>query len=80
VNELLLSKSAGKTYTDAEKQYYSVYFKVLAMISKDSLRRKASANDAAGVQAIHTTAYQIGLKLGIDFTRLQLTETGFKKI
>jgi hypothetical protein len=80
VNELLLSKSGGKTYTDAEKQYYSDYFKVLAVISKDSLKRKAAANDAAGVQTIHNTAYQIGLKLGIDFTRLQLTDNGFKKI
>jgi hypothetical protein len=80
VNELLLSKSAGKTYTDAEKQYYSDYFKVLAMISKDSLRRKRSANDVAGVQTIHNTAYLIGLKLGIDFKRLQLTDSGFKKV
>jgi hypothetical protein len=80
VNELLLSKSAGKTYTDAEKQYYSDYFKVLAVISKDSLQRKRSANDVAGVQTVHNTAYQIGLKLGIDFTRLQLTDSGFKKI
>ncbi|HET9374261.1 MAG TPA: DUF6683 family protein [Chthoniobacterales bacterium] len=80
VNELLLSKSAGKAYTDAEKQYYSDYFKVLAVISKDSLQRKWSANDVAGVQTVHNTAYQIGLKLGIDFKRLQLTDSGFKKI
>lgn len=80
VSELLLSKSGGKTYTDAEKQYYSDYFKVLAVISKDSLKRQAAANDAAGVQTIHNTAYQIGLKLGIDFKRLQLTDNGFKKI
>ena len=80
VNELLLSKSAGKTYTDADKQYYAEYFKVLAVISKDSLKRKQSANDAVGVQTIHNTAYQFGLRLGIDFKRLQLTDNGFKKI
>jgi hypothetical protein len=80
VNELLLSKSAGKTYTDAEKQYYSDYFKVLAVISKDSLQRKRSANDVAGIQTVHNTAYQIGLKLGIDFKTLQLTDSGFKKV
>lgn len=80
VNELLLSKSGGKTYADADKQYYSEYFKVLAVISKDGLKRKESANDAAGVQTVHNTAYQIGLKLGIDFKRLQLTDSGFKKI
>jgi hypothetical protein len=44
VNELLLSKSGGKTYTNVEKQYYSDYFKVLAVISKDSLKRKAAAS------------------------------------
>ena len=80
VNELLLSKSAGKTYTDADKQYYSDYFKVLAVVSKDSLKRKQSANDTAGVQAVRSTAYQIGQKLGIDFRRLALTDSGFKKI
>jgi len=80
VNELLLSKSAGKTYTDADKQYYSDYFKVLAVVSKDSLKRKQSANDAAGVQTVRNTAYQIGQKLGIDFKKLELTDNGFKKI
>jgi hypothetical protein len=80
MNDILLSKSAGRSYTDAEKQYYSDYFKVLAVISKDSLKRKESINDVPGIQTIHNTAYQIGLKLGIDFKRLKLTDTGFQKI
>jgi hypothetical protein len=51
-----------------------------AVVSKDSLKRKQSANDTAGVQAVRSTAYQIGQKLGIDFRRLALTDSGFKKI
>jgi hypothetical protein len=80
VNDLLLTKSAGKTYSDPEKQYYSEYFKLLAVILKDALKKKELQHDTVAVQNARNSAYLSGLKLGVDFRRLALTDNGFKKI
>jgi hypothetical protein len=80
VNELLLTKFGSKTITDETKQYYSEYFKLLAVVFNDKWKEFQSKNDAAGIQKVQDTAYQSGRKLGVDLKKLQLTDTGFKKI
>jgi hypothetical protein len=80
VNDLLLSKAGGKTFPDASKQYFSEYLKLLAVIYNDIWKKQISANNAAAVQNVQNTAYQSSLKLGIDFKKLQLTDTGFKQL
>jgi hypothetical protein len=80
VNELLLIKFGSKTITDETKQYYSEYFKLLAVVFNDKWKEDRTKNDVAGLQKVQDTAYQSGKKLGIDLRRLQLTDNGFKKI
>ena len=80
VNELLLTKFGSKTITNETKQYYSEYFKLLAVVFNDKWKEDRAKNDAAGLQKVQDTAYQSGKKLGIDLRRLQLTDNGFKKI
>jgi len=80
VNELLLTKFGSKTITDETKQYYSEYFKLLAVVFDDKWKEFQSKNDDAGIQKVQDTAYQSGRKLGVDLKKLQLTDNGFKKI
>jgi hypothetical protein len=77
MNELLLSKSTGKTYSDAEKQYLSEYLKLLAVACTDALNE---THDPAAVQNGRNLVYQVGLKLGVDLRRLALTNSGFRNI
>ncbi len=80
VNELLLTKFGSKTITDETKQYYSEYFKLLAVVFNDKWKEQQSKNDAAEIQKIQNIAYQSGKKLGVDLKKLRLTDAGFQKI
>jgi hypothetical protein len=82
INELLLSKFGSKTVPDATKQYYSEYFKLLAVCYRDALKNPDSVDvpGGGGVEGIRSFAYQNTRKLGIDFKKFRLTDSGFQKI
>jgi len=81
VNELLLTKFGSKTIPDATKQYVSEYYKLLAVCYSDALKRPDSFDvSVGGADGIRNIAYQYTRKLGIDLKRLQLTDSGFRKI
>jgi hypothetical protein len=80
IYELLLNKFGSKTITDETKQYYSEYFKLLAVVFSDWWKEEVSKRDAAEIQKVQYFAYQCGRKLRIDFKRLRLTDAGFQKI
>jgi hypothetical protein len=82
LNEFMVSKSAGKAYTNAEKQYNSEYCKVLAMFYTDAANWQKSHNNANSsvFEAFQNSIHQRFLKIGIDLKKLQLTDAGFKQI
>jgi hypothetical protein len=76
LREILAAKYAGKAITDASKQYDSEYFKVLAVFSMD-----AKTQDPAAFENLRKTTYEVFLKRsGIELKKLQLTDTGFRRI
>jgi hypothetical protein len=48
VNELLLSKFGSKTIADGTKQYYSEYYKLLAVCYLDALKHPESVDVSVG--------------------------------
>lgn len=81
VNELLLAKFGSKTIPDPTKQYVSEYYKLLAVCYSEALKRPTSFDvSVGGADGIRNIAYQYTRKLGIDLKRLQLTDSGFRKI
>jgi hypothetical protein len=80
VSELLAPKTAITSLPNASKQYLSEYVKLLAAIYYDVWKHQRSTNNAAGIQNVQNMAYQTSLKLGVDFKKLRLTDTGFQNI
>jgi hypothetical protein len=80
VGGLLTPKKAITSLPNASKQYLSEYVKLLAAIYSDAWKKQRSLNNVAGIQNVQNIVQQSSQKLGIDFKRLQLTDSGFKKI
>jgi hypothetical protein len=80
VSELLAGKAGLKTLPDTSKQYFSEYVKLLAVSLSDAMKQKEATNNASEIANARNIAYQSSLKLGVDLKKLQLTDSGFKKI
>jgi hypothetical protein len=78
VNELLLAKFGSKSIPDATKQYYSEYFKLLAVCYADAIKHPEFV--ASEAQGVRNFAYYYTRKLGIDLKKFRLTDAGFQQI